>query len=449
VGEEQFDIIISCSTFEQFKHPHSDKHMNEKPPQPVIKLENISKRFETIAEKPQSILETIIDRFSLRHRGRFYQREPNALWAVKNVDLEVAAGESIGILGRNGSGKSTLLKLITRIVQPTTGRIMVAGRVSALLELGTGFHPDMTGRENIFLNASLLGLGKEYIEESFESIVAFSELGEFIDIPVKFYSSGMYMRLGFSVAVHVKPDILIIDEILAVGDQSFQEKCFNHIYDMKRQGVTIFLVSHSLDMMRKLCDRLVWMDRGVVCAQGDSEEVIQQYLDHLQKNAHQPLFQVEKEFERLGTGDIEIIDVRLLNRRGEEQEEFMTGDEMTVEISFDAHRPVVEPEFGLAIYREDGVQVNGPNNQFAGVPIDKVDGKGKVFYKIHALPLLPANYVVSAAVHNSRYMLTYDHHVKAYYFRVGSGGTRELYGLVELPATWWWTQESEDAVEVV
>jgi lipopolysaccharide transport system ATP-binding protein len=405
----------------------------------VIKLENVSKRFETQLENPQSFLETLIARFSIRNKQRVQKKEKKStFWAVKDIDLEIAAGESLGILGRNGSGKSTLLKLITRIIRPTTGRIMVAGRISALLELGTGFQPDMTGRENIYLNASLLGLEQEYVDAHFDSIVAFSELADFIDVPVKFYSSGMYMRLGFSIAVHINPQILIIDEILAVGDQSFQEKCTNHIYEMKRRGVTIILVSHSLDMMRKLCTKLVWMDKGIVRAQGEAEDVIQQYLDHLQDNAHQPLFQTQEDFERLGTGDIEITNVRLLDKNGNEPEEFLTRQPLTIEISYLAHQPILDPEFGLAIYRQDKVQVNGPNNQFAGFPIERVEGTGKVSYRIHALPLLPGNYLVSVAVHDSRYMKTYDHHDKAYSFQVGSSGTREIYGLVEMPATWTW-----------
>ena len=412
---------------------------------PVVKLENVSKRFETISEKPQSFLETLIARFSLRQRDKYKKTAKHqTLWAVNNVSLEVREGESIGILGRNGSGKSTLLKLITRIIRPNKGRLMVAGRISALLELGAGFQADMTGRENVYLNASLMGLEKEYIDEHFNSIVAFSGLADFIDVPVKFYSSGMYMRLAFSIAVHIRPQILIVDEILAVGDQSFQDKCMNHIYEMKRRGVTIILVSHSLDMMRKLCDRLIWMEKGVVRAEGAPEMVIQQYLESLQENAHQPLFQKEMDTLRLGNQTVEITAVRLLNQHQHSITDFATGDSVTIEINYMAHKRVDEPEFGLAIYREDGVQVNGPNNQFAGTPIGPIEGAGKVCYHIPALPLLPGNYLISAAVHNARYMLTYDHRVKEYPFQVNSSGTREIYGLVEIPATWSW--ESQEAL---
>ena len=413
--------------------------------QPIIKLENLSKRFEIFFERPQSFLETFISRFSPGER-RPFKRQKQPLWAVKDVNLEVKPGESLGILGRNGSGKSTLLKLITRIIQPTNGRILINGRVSALLELGTGFHEDLSGRENIYLNASLLGLDNQYIDAHFDSIVAFSELESFINTPVKYYSSGMYMRLGFSIAVHVQPQILIIDEILAVGDQAFQEKCFNHIYEMKRQGTTIVLVSHNLDVMRKLCTRLVWMEKGEIRTQGSPEVLIQEYLSFLHGRSHQnPARNTVKQFEQWGTKEIEITGIRLLNGKQEEREEFLTGDPLTIEISYTAHKPIDNPEFGLAIYRQDGVQINGPNTQFANFPLGCLEGSGVVCYHIPRLPLLPARYTISAAVHHNRLPITYDHHERAYEFQVGSGGTREIFGVVAIPANWSWTQTNSEA----
>jgi lipopolysaccharide transport system ATP-binding protein len=412
-------------------------------PATLVKLEHLSKRFEAVSEAPHSLLELLVSRLSPGNQRPLSRAKKQPFWVVQDLNLEVLAGECLGVLGQNGSGKSTLLKLIARIIRPTSGRIMVNGHVSALLELGAGFHNDLTGRENIYLNGSLLGLDRQTIESHFDSIVAFSELAAFIDMPVKFYSSGMYMRLAFSIAVHVRPQILIVDEILAVGDQAFQEKCINHIYDMKRRGVTIILVSHSLDLMRKLCTRLVWMHNGTIRAGGEPEAVIQQYLMYLHEHGRQGLAQSKKEFDRLGNGDIEITGVRLLDERQQEQAVFMTGQPLTVEIGFIAHKPVEEPEFGLAIFRQDGVQINGPNTQFAGVRMDKVEGKGKVCYQIERLPLLPATYLLSVAVHDSRYPLTYDHHDKAYEFQVGSGGTREIHGIVEIQASWCWMLASE------
>jgi len=403
--------------------------------EPIIRLDNVSKQFEA-ASPALTLLETVAARLGISKVPGPGGRSRQPLQVVKNVNLQVMPGECLGILGQNGSGKSTLLKLITRILRPTTGRITVRGRVSALLELGAGFHVDLTGRENIFLNASLLGLDRRYIEEHFDSVVAFSELHDFIDMPVKYYSSGMYMRLAFSIAVHVQPQVLIVDEILAVGDQSFQEKCINHIYEMKRSGVTIILVSHSLDIMRKLCTRLVWMEKGIMRASDLPEVIIQEYLASLHSRDKRFAEQTDDHFLRSGTGEVEITGVRFLDARNQRQDSFLTGDPLTIEISYLAHQPVREPEFGLAIYRQDGVQVNGPNTQFAGLFIEHITGSGRILYQIKQLPLLPGNYVVSVAVHNSRYERTYDLHEKAYSFRVGSGGTRELFGLVEIPATW-------------
>ncbi len=413
--------------------------MNQQPlpePQPVIKLENLNKQFEMITETPQSILELLISQLPHKQTAKRYHKQQ--LTAVSNINLEVLPGQCLGIIGQNGSGKSTLLKLIARILRPNTGRIMVRGRVSALLELGTGFHPDLTGRENIYLNAAILGLSKEDVETHFDAVIAFSELEAFIDTPVKYYSSGMYMRLGFSIAVHVNPQLLIIDEILAVGDQAFQEKCITHIFEMKRKGVTIVLVSHNLDILRKLCTHLLWMDKGEMRAYGATETLIQQYLSFLFERGHHAHRQTAAPFQRLGTGDVEITAVRLLDKEGNEREDFITGDVMTVELRYMAHKPVLNPEFGLAIHRQDGVQVSGPNTQFAGLPIERIEGIGVVRYRIPDLPLLPAQYVISTAIHNTQYALTYDHHVKAYPFQVGSSGNREIFGLVHILATWEW-----------
>jgi len=407
--------------------------------EPVVKLENLSKRFELIAEAPSSMLELLISRLSPSRRAR--RRSDEYLWAVNDINLEVMPGECVGIIGQNGSGKSTLLKLIARILRPTTGRITVRGRVSALLELGTGFHPDLTGRENIYLNASLLGLNKADIESHFDAVVAFSELETFINTPVKYYSSGMYMRLGFSIAVHVNPQILIIDEILAVGDQSFQEKCINHIYEMKQKGTTIVLVSHSLDLMRKLCTHLIWMEKGRVRAAGSTEGLIQQYLKALSR-WRSPAAKTKKAFQRLGSGEAEITAVRLLDENGEERGSFYTGKPMTIEIHYETHKAITNPVFGLAIHRQDDVQVSGPNTQLSGFYIDEIDQAGIVRYHIPRLPLLSANYVLSVAIHDAHYLVNYDLHDRAYEFQVTSGGTRELLGLIEIPATWEWEPQA-------
>ncbi len=404
--------------------------------EPVVRFENISKRFVFTPETPQSILEVVASFFSRRRRA---QRNRD-LWAVRDVSFEVMPGQALGIVGRNGSGKSTLLKLIARILRPTAGRMMINGRTSALLELGAGFHQDLTGRENIFLNASVLGLDKESIHARFDDIVSFSELGEFIDMPVKHYSSGMYMRLGFSVAIHVQPDILIVDEILAVGDQAFQTKCIDRIFDLKRQGVTIIMVSHNLNMMRKLCTDLIWLENGQVRERGRSESVAGKYVAYSYKREGRQLANrtASLTINRKGSGEIEITAVRFLDAQGQEHNTFKTGESMTIAMDYVAHQPITEPEFGLVFLRHDGVHIAGPNNLQGGLKIGVVTGSGTIRYCIERLPLLPARYQISAAIHNSRTTRAYDYHDQAYAFRVVPSGTDEVQGLIELPAKWEW-----------
>ncbi len=402
--------------------------------QPAIRLQKVSKRFAFTPDTPQSVLESVISVVSRR------RAKPQDLWAVRDVSFEIEPGRCVGIIGRNGSGKSSLLKLIARIIQPTEGQIEVRGRVSALLELGAGFHQDLTGRENIYLNASVLGLNREQTEGLFDEIVAFSELGRFIDMPVKHYSSGMYMRLGFSVAIHVRPDILIVDEILAVGDQTFQAKCMDRIMEMKRAGVTILFISHDLSTIGNLCSDVIWLDRGRVRQVGPAEQVLAQYRDHLFQRVGEQL-NLENDaggFRRWGSRLIEITGVRLLDDDGRETTIFHTGDSLRVEIAYVAHEPVSEPEFGLALYRHDGLHIAGPNTRVGGLAMGVVEGSGVVCYAIEQLPFLPGRYQLSAAIHDSARPHAYDFHEEAYAFRIVEGGTREKEGLLALSASWEW-----------
>lgn len=403
---------------------------------PIVRFEDVSKRFIFTSETPQSVLEMIVTFFSRRRRT---QRNQD-LWAVRDVSFEVLPGEVLGIVGRNGSGKSTLLKLIARILRPNSGRIMINGRISALLELGAGFHTDLTGRENIFLNASVLGLSKEEIQDRYKDIVDFSELGDFINMPVKHYSSGMYMRLGFSVAIHMEPDILIVDEILAVGDQQFQAKCIDRILAMINKGTTIIIVSHDLSLMRKLCTKLIWLDKGVSLAVGPTMEVARQYMAHTFGTANKPLTsQSESQnAKRTGSGDAEITAVRFLNQRGEDQDAFKTGDSMIIEIAYLTHKPIDDPEFGLSIFRKDGVHVTSPSNLISGLHTGLLEGAGKIRYCIERLPLLPADYQLTAGIHDGITNFQYDNLDRAFSFKIIPGGTEELYGLVELPSRWEW-----------
>ncbi|MGB3716133.1 MAG: ABC transporter ATP-binding protein [Candidatus Promineifilaceae bacterium] len=401
---------------------------------PVIRFDGVSKRFKYTIEQPRTLLESLISTLS---------RDPNRkaeLWAVRDVSFQINAGECLGIIGRNGSGKSTILKLIAGIIHPTTGQIEVNGRLSALLELGAGFHHDLTGRENIYLNGSILGMSKEEIESCYDDIVEFSELEKFIDMPVKHYSSGMYMRLGFSVAVHVDPKLLIVDEVLAVGDQTFQDKCIERIFELKRSGTTIIMVSHNLDTMRRLSTHVLWLEKGSVNASGPVDQVISQYLENLHQS-EMPAIQAGQagDFRRWGTGDIEITKVRILDSESQEQEVFHTGNGLTVEIAYFARKEIKDPEFGIAIFRQDGVQVNGPNNRMTGFTIDSVQGPGVVRYRIESLPLLAAAYRITVAIHDSRLPRAYDFHEQAYPFRIVERGSSHQAGVIDMPASWEWS----------
>jgi lipopolysaccharide transport system ATP-binding protein len=349
----------------------------------------------------------------------------------------------VGFLGPNGAGKSTLLKLVSRILYPTTGQVHVRGRIAGLLELGTGFHPDLTGRENISLYGSLMGMSRNEIQRKLEAILAFAELENFIDMPLRHYSSGMYMRLAFSVASHVDPDVLLVDEVLAVGDQAFQQKCLRRVEHMIQDGVTILFVSHDLEAARAICQRAVWMDGGKVRTIGPVGQVVEAYDRHVAAQmgfASQERFPVENthepvpEAQRWGSREVEIVSVRLLNDQGTECQTFTTGEPVAVQIDFIAHRQVERPVFGLAIYRGDGFHVTGPNNQQAGLEIPAIYGAGSVMCTVDELPLLTGDYTLSVAVYDSSLSHAYDHHHKAFPFSVR--GNRTLFGLLEWPGKW-------------
>lgn len=408
--------------------------------EPAVRFENVSKRFVFNKQKSGSFLESIISFFPVGNKNK-PAPEDSSLWALRDVSFDILPGEGFGIIGRNGSGKSTALKMVARILQPNEGKIYVQGRVSALLELGAGFHPDLTGRENIYLNAAVLGLQEDEVAARFDDIVEFSELGKFIDMQVKYYSSGMFMRLGFSVAIHVEPDVLIVDEILAVGDQAFQTKCLDKILELKARGTTILMVSHNLNQLQTICTNLVWIEQGDVIAAGPTDDVISKYVafsyERHNKNRGGELF------ERVGDREVEITAVHLLNEVGEETAVYKTNAPMTIEIEYHAHKPIPNPEFGIAIHRNDGVQVNGPNTRLAGMDLGVVEGKGVVQYKIETLPLLPASYQITTAVHDSRYPHCYDMHKNAYTFTIEQENVSELYGLVALSAHWNHTEDNK------
>jgi ABC-type polysaccharide/polyol phosphate transport system ATPase subunit len=393
----------------------------------AITFAQVSKKFVLPHELGQSRAHNLWQR--LRQRGEWREE----FWALRDITFQIQSGTAVALIGPNGSGKSTILKLLVGILLPTGGRVEAHGRIAALLELGAGFHPDLTGRENVYLNGSILGLPRKDIDRIFDDVVAFAEMERFIDAPVKFYSSGMYMRLGFAIAVHVQPEILLVDETLAVGDQAFQAKCLARIHEIKKHGATILLVSHSLDAVRELCGRSIWMDAGRIRGDGPTHEIIEAYTtDVLRKERTADA----ADAQRWGAGDVEITRVEFCGGDGKTTDEFLTGRPFAARIHYRAHRPVQDPVFGVAIYHADGAQVNGPNTSQINQRIPEVNGEGVVEYSIAALPLLSGQYYFSAAVYDKTCVHAYDHHHMRYQFNVLPGGVREEYGLVYIPSTW-------------
>ena len=372
--------------------------------------------------------------------------------AVSDVSLRVAEGCTFGIVGRNGSGKSTMLRLIAGITKPTSGHIQVRGRISALIELGAGFHPEISGRENVFINGVMLGLTKREIDRCFDEIVEFAELEEFIDAPVKTYSSGMYMRLGFAVAVHVDPEILIVDEVLAVGDEAFNLKCIDKFSEFKRRGKTIVLVTHGLSMVERFCDEAVWLDEGKVGAQGDPRRVVHAYVNDVERGEEQLLATSDRKVReatlagesaapatvtnhsismeappedmfraargRWGLGPVKIDDVLLEGKNGPAHV-FHTGEPVTIRLKVHTLEPVDDFVFGVSIFNAEGVCCYGTNTHLEEMRPDTMSGDGEVSFTIERLDLVEGTYKLDVAAHKCD-GAQYDYHRLLYTFRVKS-----------------------------
>jgi len=399
----------------------------------AIRLEDISVRYRVPHERYATLKE---------HAIRWLQRrvQYDDFWALRDVSLTLRRGEVVGIIGRNGAGKSTLLKVIGRVLRPTRGRVLIRGRVAPLLEFGAGFHPELTGRENIFLNGAILGFSRAQMQAKFDRIVDFAELRDFIDAPLRTYSSGMVARLGFAVATDVEPDILIVDEVLSVGDAAFQLKSAERIQSFRATDATILLVSHNLALVETMCDRAIWIDRGRVVAEGTANSVVHQYRGGDERAEAKRLAETAgpTPTQRWGSGLIEIVAVRLKNARGEEVAIFETGDALILEMDFLAHDAIPAPIFGIAIHRQDGVHITGPNTSFAGLTLPTLEGRGTVTYSIPNLPLLEGLYHISVAVVNQKDTEVFDYHDRCYPFRVvnESSRVRERWGLVQLQGKW-------------
>lgn len=360
----------------------------------AIVIKDVQKKFRVFYDKGQSFKEILL----FKNRSHYEERT-----VLNGISLTVKKGEAIGLVGHNGCGKSTLLKLMTRILYPDNGSISINGRVSSLIELGAGFHPDMSGRENIYTNAAIFGLTKKEIDKRLNDIISFSELEEFIDNPVRTYSSGMYMRLAFSVAINVDADVLLIDEILAVGDANFQAKCFNRLQEIKASGTTIVIVSHALAQIEQICDRTVWINDGKICAEGAPRDIHPVYLEFMGKNMRdtESANLIASNNTRWGNQNIKIKEVKVLDDEGNDGKAIATGSRVTFTIDYEMVKKTENVVFGIAIYRVDGIHCYGVNTMIDGLPAITVDSDGSYSITIDKLQLLPGEYILDVSIENT------------------------------------------------
>lgn len=403
---------------------------------PAIAAQNVSKTFVLHSERRDSIKERFV-------RGG--AKGKHLFKALDDVSFEVPHGSTFGLIGHNGSGKSTMLKVLAGVYRPNSGRVLVDGRVSALLELGAGFHGELTGRENIYLNGAILGLGKRQIEQSVEKIIDFAGLGEFIDSPVKVYSSGMYVRLGFAVAVTLDPEILIVDEIIAVGDEEFQRKCFDYLFELRKRGTTIALVTHSLGLAAELCDGAIWLDHGRTKMVGEVRHVIDGYLasvnekEAARREAEAALAgegepTVLAPVPRQGSGEVRMSHVEILGPDGSRVPFVNPGEPCTLRIHVRARQPVRDVEVGLAFVHESGMTVAGPNSGQERRVYDFDEGTSFVDFHLDALPIQPGTFAVSTSLITKGH--TYDYSDREVDFVVRAEHALTEPGLTRIIGRW-------------
>jgi lipopolysaccharide transport system ATP-binding protein len=370
----------------------------------VIRAEKLSKeyriglrleKYKTLRDSLASAATAPLRMFRRRNRDSADEQ----LWAIRDISFEVRAGEVVGIIGRNGAGKSTLLKILARITEPTHGTVSIHGRVGSLLEVGTGFHPELTGRENIYLNGAILGMKRIEIERKFDEIVAFSEIDKFIDTPVKRYSSGMYLRLAFAVAAHLEPEILLVDEVLAVGDADFQKKCLGKMGDVAQEGRTVLFVSHSMPAVQALCARAILLRQGSVAIDGSTGDVLREYLGHLQASAEHAF---ENNPERRGDGTVRLTGARVLDAEGRPTQNLVAGMPMTLEFAYENRVEADRAELLVAIVNHLGITVTHLSTRIAGFRLE-IGSTGFVTCRIPSLPLPRGEYrVVTVVKHGGR-----------------------------------------------
>lgn len=368
----------------------------------AIEVTDVCKMFKLYHENVRSFKEKVLF---------FNRRGYEEFWALNDIDINVKWGETLGLIGPNGSGKSTLLKCMNKILYPTKGKIVTNGSIAALLELGAGFQPDLTGRENIYLNASILGFSRKEVDRKFDEIVGFAEMERFIDNHVRNYSSGMYVRLGFAVAINVDPDILIVDEVLAVGDEAFQRKCIERIEQIQEEGKTIVFVTHNVEICREICTEVVMLDQGRIVKEGRPREVIKFYHEFMES---------DEEGSERGNRDLEVLGVALLDENEKSVNDFQTGELMKIRVAYRANKPIDDPVFGFSIDDYRGYTAYGTNTRLLGMNLGTVTGEGFLQFNLKSLPMLEGRYLVSIAIHSRDERTIYHWLEKHYPFQMHS-----------------------------
>ncbi len=388
-----------------------------------IVVDRVSQRFR-VSERPYRTLKD-----ALIGRGRGSATE---VWALRDVSLTVEPGEALGLVGRNGSGKTTLLRLVAGLFKPTGGRVATSGRIGSLLELGAGFHPDFTGRENVYLNGSIHGLSRARVRELMDEIVAFAELERAIDLPVRTYSSGMYMRLGFSVASHIEADVLLLDEVFAVGDEDFQRKCFGKIREFKSRGGTIVFVSHDAQSVERLCDRAVLLRQGEVIFNGPTREAISEYRRMLADERSPD--ELAAGLREWGSGEARVVGARLLDADGEERVQFASGEPLTLELQISSEAGVAAPSVSLELRDNDGTVLAGVAQETAPLGWSPLAGERRLRFALAALPLAEGRFHLRCAlseVDGGRLLHSLNDAVRFFVFPAGTQS-----GPVRLDGSW-------------
>jgi lipopolysaccharide transport system ATP-binding protein len=406
----------------------------------AIEIQELSKRYQLGQLKHETMIRELLIRLATSPFRRS-DSKANDFWALRDISLSVAQGEVLGLIGRNGAGKSTLLKILAKVVYPTSGRVHVEGRVGSLLEVGTGFHEELTGRENIYLNGSILGMKKSEIDAKMSEIVDFSGIEKFIDTPLKRYSSGMALRLGFSVAAHLETEILLVDEVLAVGDAEFQRKCLASMERSHRSGRTVVFVSHNLAAVETLCSRVIWVDNGRIRADGQPQEIIESYLATFSGQVG-PAAELDKIVDREGSGKIRFTALEFLDRSRLRKPAFRSGDPAVFRIHFRVNETVAFPYFSVWLYSDVGTKVAEFSTWSSGVEIQELRaGDGTIEVEVPFLSFQPGRYSISLCATNGRDLHDMLDHCAALevewsdYYGTGRGIDR-FFGLVIIPCTW-------------